>query len=73
MERNEDSGFAALILIQTSLAASYKSVFSDSFGCFPKSLAARACMKSCSLYSCGADRAAIRSQKRRWPSMAVLR
>ena len=44
MERNEDSGFAALILIETSLAASYKSAFSDSFGCFLRSLSDRVCM-----------------------------
>ena len=37
MEMNEDSGFAALTLIETSLDTSYKLVFSDSFGCFLRS------------------------------------
>ena len=44
MERNEAGGFAALILIETSLATSYKSVFSDSFGFFLRSLSDRVCM-----------------------------
>ena len=73
MERNDDSGFAALILIETSLAASYKSVFSDSFGCFLKSLSDRACMKWFRPNSCGAHRPAIRSQKIRWRNSVVLR
>ena len=72
MERNEDSGFAALTLIETSLDTSYKLVFSDSFGCFLRSLSDRVCMKSSSPNSCGAHHAAIRSQKIRWLSSVVL-
>ena len=73
MKRNEDSDFSALILIKTSLAESYKLVFSDSFGYFLKSLSDRACMKSSRLHSCSAHRPAIRSQKSGWRRSVVLR